>query len=160
MEAAGWLDDEQQRVWRTLLDVHARLVARLDAELEAAHDISLADYEVLVHLSEAPDCGLRMAELADRLTVSPSGLTRRLDGLVREGMVLRRPCPSDRRGALAVISPAGRARLEHAAPTHAAGVRRYLVDLLPRRDLLALDRDLDVISGALDDERRLPAAAS
>ncbi len=159
MDEAKWLDAEEQRIWRQLIGVHARLIGRLDAELQAAHGISLADYEVLVLLSEAPDSGLRMAELADRLTVSPSGLTRRLDGLVRDGMVVRRPCPSDRRGTLAVISPAGRSRLEDAAPTHVAGVRRYLTDRLDRPDLRALARVLDLIAEALDEDRRAPAGS-
>jgi len=150
VDDARWLDATEQQVWRKLLNVHARLIGRLDAELHAAHGISLADYEVLVHLSEAPDAGLRMAQLADRLVVSPSGLTRRLDGLVRDGIVVRVPCPSDRRGSMAVLSPAGRVLLERAAPIHVAGVRRYLIDRLDRPDLVGLGRDLDIIAEALD----------
>src|SRR5262245_16025581 len=130
--AGPWLDAEQQEAWRTLLRVHGRLLARLDAELQADHAISLPDYEVLVHLSEAPARQLRMAELADRLLLSPSGLTRRLDGLVRDGLVERLACPSDRRGSLAALTQTGLDRLEKAAPTHVAGVRRYVIDRLDR----------------------------
>jgi DNA-binding MarR family transcriptional regulator len=147
----SWLDAEEQQAWRTFINVHGRLLAQLDAELEGAHELSLPDYEVLVHLSEAPEHSLRMAELADRLLLSPSGLTRRLDGLVREGLVERRACPSDRRGTLAVLTSAGMARLEEAAPTHAAGVRRYMIDPLSRDELLRLASSLGRIDRALDD---------
>jgi DNA-binding MarR family transcriptional regulator len=133
-----------------MVAVHARLVARLDADLQAAHKISLRDYEVLVQLSEASDSALRMAELADRLFVSPSGLTRRLDGLVRDGYVKRQACLSDRRGTLAVLSPAGYDILKQAAPTHVAGVRRYVFDPVERKQLYQLSNSLRSINSALD----------
>lgn len=153
------LKSVEQQAWRTLIAVHSRLVGRLDAELQAAHGISLPDFEVLLHLAEAPGEALRMAELAERLVVSPSGLTRRLDGLVRDGLVERRACSSDRRGSLAVLSPAGRATLQRAEPTHLAGVRRYVVEPLQHEDLLALTNRLRLIGGALDANGRRPAAA-
>jgi DNA-binding MarR family transcriptional regulator len=152
VEDGSWLDDQQQRAWRTLINVHGRLLSQLDAELEGAHDLSLPDYEVLVHLSEAPGVSLRMAELAERLLLSPSGLTRRLDGLVREGLVERRACPSDRRGTLAVLTSAGLERLKEAAPTHVAGVRRYVIDPLSRDQLIEFTRSLDRIDQALHDD--------
>jgi DNA-binding MarR family transcriptional regulator len=151
-----WLDESEQRVWRTVINVHARLLARLDAELQETHGLTLADYEVLVHLSESPGRELRMAELAGRLLLSPSGVTRRLDGLVRVGLVERRSCPSDRRGSFAVLTPAGLARLEEAAPTHVAGVRRYIIEAMSRRQLLEFGESLDEIGRRLgcgrDDE--------
>jgi DNA-binding MarR family transcriptional regulator len=140
-----WLDESEQRVWRTLINVHTRLLARLDAELQETHGLTMADYEVLVHLSEAPGRSLRMAELAQRLLLSPSGVTRRLDGLVRDGMVERRSCPSDRRGSLAVLTGAGLARLADAAPTHVAGVRAYVIEAMNREELLALGESLGAI---------------
>src|ERR1700737_1635062 len=103
-----WLDDEEQLAWRTMVHVNGRLPAPLHAQLQRAHSITLPDYELLVHLSEAPNQALRMTDLADMLLLSPSGLTRRLDGLVRDGSVERRACPSDRRGMLAVLTPKGR----------------------------------------------------
>jgi DNA-binding MarR family transcriptional regulator len=93
---------------------------------------------VLVQLSEAEGGHMRMSELADRLLLSPSGLTRRLDGLVRAGLVDRARCPTDRRGAFAVLTDAGRARLEQAAPDHVEQVRRHFVNRLTRRELEAL----------------------
>jgi DNA-binding MarR family transcriptional regulator len=149
VDETRWLDDDEQRLWRAWLRVHTRLVVRLDAELQAAHGLTFSDYEVLVNLSEAPERSVRMAELAERLRLSPSGLTRRLDGLVHEGMVVRRKCPSDGRGSLATLTEAGMARLQEAAPTHVAGVRRYFVDPLngaQRQELLGA---LEVIEGEL-----------
>ncbi|HEX3541298.1 MAG TPA: MarR family transcriptional regulator [Acidimicrobiales bacterium] len=147
--APTWLSEEEQTVWRMMLAVHSRLLGRLDAELQAAHAISLNDYEVLVHLSEADGFALRMAELADRLVVSPSGLTRRLDGLVRDGLVERRACISDRRGMLAVLSPAGRKVLKEAAPTHIAGVRRLVFEPLDRKHARQLSESLMAIRDGL-----------
>jgi DNA-binding MarR family transcriptional regulator len=130
-----WLDEREMRAWRTLVTKTAALRAVLDAELEARHGISLADYEVLVVLSEAPERRLRMAALACGLHLSPSGLTRRIDALVRRGWVERQRCPSDRRSFFAVLTPEGLAALTAAAPTHLEGVRAHFVDRLSRRQL-------------------------
>ena len=78
-----------------------------------------------------------MSELADRLHLSPSGITRRIDGLVKSGLVERRPCPSDRRGSNAVLTPLGLKTLRTAAPTHVRGVREHFVDRLDERALAA-----------------------
>lgn len=149
MNPIEWLAPEQQRAWRTLVEVNARLRAHLDVELLGGHGIGLGDYEVLVVLSEAPAYHLRMSELAERLLLSPSGATRRLDGLVRRGLVERAVCPSDRRGTLAVLTPAGRKVLEAAAPTHVAGVRRYVIDVLSAAQLRALAGALERVGEAL-----------
>ncbi|MDQ6613532.1 MAG: MarR family transcriptional regulator [Actinomycetota bacterium] len=152
--SAEWLSDNEQTAWRTMVSVYARLVSRLDAELQAAHAISLRDYEVLVHLSEADGAALRMADLADRLVVSPSGLTRRLDGLVRDGLVKRQACLSDRRGTLAVLSEAGWAALEESAPTHAAGVKRYVFRLLDQDQVGQMTSNLRLMGAALESSSR------
>jgi len=141
-----WLDDVEMHAWRSLLRAHARLLARLDAELQASQGMSVTDYGVLVQLSEEEDGRMRMSELADRLLLSPSGLTRRLDGLVAAGMVERHRCPTDRRGAFAVLTPAGHARLQAAAPDHVEQVRRHFVDRLSRKQLEALADALDKVT--------------
>jgi DNA-binding MarR family transcriptional regulator len=133
-----WLDDLEMQAWRSLLSAHSRLMARLDAELQASQGMSVSDYGVLVQLSEADEGRMRMSELAERLLLSPSGLTRRLDGLVRAGLVDRARCPTDRRGAFAVLTAAGRSRLQAAAPDHVDQVRRHFVDRLTRAQLEAL----------------------
>lgn len=148
-ESGVWLNDGEQLTWRHLLAVRQRFEERLDQELKAAHGLSLGDYAVLVHLSEAPEQALRMSELADELVLSRSGLTRRVDGLVREGLVVRRACPVDGRGSFAQLTDAGAARLSQAAPTHVCGVRRYLIDALGPERLRALARGLDAIDDAL-----------
>lgn len=144
MTATAWLDETEMQAWTSFLRASIRLLERLDAELEG-HRLSLADYEILVHLSAEPSGELRMTELAARTLVSRSGLTRRLDRLVEAGLVSRRTCPTDRRGVLAVLQPAGRARLEAAAPTHVDGVRRHFISPLRGQDLTALARALDAV---------------
>lgn len=144
--ATPWLDDVEMHAWRSLLRAHARLLARLDADLQASQGISVTDYGVLVQLSEGEDGRMRMSELAERLLLSPSGLTRRLDGLVAAGMVERHRCPTDRRGAFAVLTPAGQARLQAAAPDHVEQVRRHFVDRLSRKQLVALGDALDKVT--------------
>jgi len=154
----AWLSQQEQDIWRVMVAVHTRLVARMDAELISRHGISLRDYEVLVQLSEADEAKLRMAELAERLFVSPSGLTRRLDGLVRSGYVKRQVCLSDRRGMLAVLSTSGWEIMRQAAPTHLASVRRYVFDPLEGRQLYQLSETLRAMSGALEPDTRPRAA--
>jgi DNA-binding MarR family transcriptional regulator len=145
---APWLDDTEMRAWRSLLGAHRRVLQRLDADLLAAQELSVADYGVLVELSEAPDCRMRMSELAERMLLSPSGLTRRLDTMVAAGLVERLRCPTDRRGAYAVLTAAGRVRLEQAAPDHVEQVRRHFVERLSRTQLVALADALEAVCEA------------
>jgi DNA-binding MarR family transcriptional regulator len=154
-----WLSDTEQQSWRTLIDVTTGVLATLDAELRAEHGLSLGEYEVLARLSEAPEHSLRMTDLAGHLRLSPSGITRRIDGLVRSGLVERQQCPSDRRGSNAVLTDAGLRRLQDAAPTHVRGVRAHFVDQLSARDLTHLasalsniDVDATRAAGGCDDE--------
>ena len=130
--------------WHAFLRASIRLMDRLDAEL-ASHGLSLADYEILVHLADEDSGELRMTELAARTLVSRSGLTRRLDRLVDSGLVARRNCPTDRRGVFAVLTEDGRRRLQGAAPTHVEGVRRHFISQLEGQDLEALTASLDAV---------------
>jgi DNA-binding MarR family transcriptional regulator len=157
VESAPWLDELEMRTWRELLRAHSCLMARLDRELEAEHGMSLADYEVLAVLSSLPDERMRMSELAHRVRISPSALTRRLDRLVGRGWVARERCPQDARGAFAVLTGEGRRRLEAAAPTHVRGVRSHLVDRLSRAQLEGLAQSLAVVPE--DDREARPAPA-
>jgi DNA-binding MarR family transcriptional regulator len=108
--------------WESLLRAHASLVRDLDAELQATHAMSLGDYDVLVTLANAPGGRMRMRELADRVILSRSGVTRRIDRLVSSGLVCRERALDDGRSIDAVLTDAGRARLREAAPTHLEGV--------------------------------------
>ena len=93
--------------WRGFLRVHSALTKQLDAELEAAHGLSLSSYEVLLFLADSPEGRVRMSELADSVLLSRSGLTRLVDRLERDGLVRRESCPSDLRGFNAVITDEG-----------------------------------------------------
>ena len=141
-----WLDPQEMAAWRAFVDASAAVMARTEADLLAAHGISAGEYAVLVHLSEAEGGGARMCDLAGSLHLSPSGLTRRIDAMVRAGLVAREPAPEDRRVMRAVLTPAGRALLEEAAPDHVASVRRHFVGQLSRPQLEALAAAL----GSLD----------
>jgi DNA-binding MarR family transcriptional regulator len=121
------LAPEQEAAWRGFLRVHAALIRELDAELDAAHDLPLSSYDVLLQLAEAPDRRLRMSDLAGSVLISPSGLTRLVDRLEREGLVERHRCTSDHRGTFAALTEQGLARLREAAATHLDGVRRLFV---------------------------------
>jgi DNA-binding MarR family transcriptional regulator len=150
MAETPWLDDLEMRAWRSLLRAHTRLLARLDADLQCTQGMSVTDYGVLVNLSEEEGGRMRMSELADRLLLSPSGLTRRLDGLVSTGLVERTRCPTDRRGAYAVLTAAGWARLRRAAPDHVGQVRRHFVDRLSREQLALLADALEEVSSGVE----------
>ena len=135
--ATTWLTTEEMTAWRTYIETYSDLIAAIEHDL-AEHDLTLGDYQVFVYLSEAPDRSMRMCDLADRLQLSPSGLTRRLDGLVKAGFVTREPSVDDRRVMLATLTPAGFAALEKAAPDHVASVRRHIFDHLDGDQVEAL----------------------
>lgn len=142
-----WLSDSEMRAWLELLRAHAELINRLDRELESGHGLSLAEYEVLAFLSEAPERRLRPSELARRVVISPSALTRRIDRLEKRGLVCREPCPHDARGAYAVLCARGYEQLVAAAPTHVRGVRAYFVDRLAPAQLQSLAEALAAVPG-------------
>jgi DNA-binding MarR family transcriptional regulator len=121
------LSPEELGAWRGLLRVHSALVKALDAELLGGHDLPLTSYEVLINLQAAPGKRRRMAELADGVLLSRSGMTRLVDRLEREGLLVRDACVSDGRGTFAVLTEKGEALLTEARRTHLDGVReRFL----------------------------------
>lgn len=140
-----WLDDQQQRDWRRYLLGSLMLTERLDRDLRQNHDLSLAEYEVLVRLSEADERSLRMAELAEFSNQSRSRLSHTVDRLQKDGLVVRHHCDVDRRGVWARLTGAGFARLEQAAYTHVAGVREYLVEKVGPADFSALGRAFQAV---------------
>jgi DNA-binding MarR family transcriptional regulator len=129
--------------WRAFLGAHARVTRSLEAELQSEQQLSLAEYDVLVQLAEAPGQSLRMAELADSVLLSRSGVTRLVDRLVRGGYLSREATPDDLRGRSAVLTSAGLERLRRAAPTHLRGVRQYVTDRLSAPELEALRQLMD-----------------
>lgn len=141
MTGTRWLDDDEQATWRAYLLATHLLDEALDRQLQRDAALPHAYYAILVALSEAPDQALRMTELAQLLRHSPSRTTHAIASLERAGHVERRRCPSDGRGQFAVLTPAGRAALEAAAPGHVDEVRRLVFDRL-RPDQLEALRDV------------------
>lgn len=120
-----FLDRERERAWRAVLKGQALLMARLDTDLRTRAGMSLSEYDVLVQLSEAPDRKLPMAELANAVVFSRSGLTRMIDSMERRSLVTREHSRTDRRSWFAVITADGQAALRSAWQVHGAGVRDH-----------------------------------
>jgi DNA-binding MarR family transcriptional regulator len=150
--ATRWLDDREMFAWRTFIDVSARLDLALEQDL-APLGLAQGDYQVLVVLSEAPEHRMRMCDLAGLLQLSPSGLTRRLDGLVRDGLVTRAASDTDRRVMLAVLTEAGLDTLAAAAPHHVESVRTRVLDRLSDAQIDQLAAIFTAIGDGLDMER-------
>ncbi len=123
-----WLTASQQRAWRGYQAVQAQLSAQLNRQLQADSGLSLADYEVLVGLSEAPEGRLRVYELAQALQWEQSRLSHHLARMQARGLVSRRVCRDDRRGSYALVTAAGRRAIEEAAPGHVETVQRLFFD--------------------------------
>jgi DNA-binding MarR family transcriptional regulator len=148
-----WLTEEEQRAWRGLLRMTSQLNARMNRQLLQDYGVSLADYDVLVVLSEAPEGRLRVFEVADALAWEQSRVSHQLARMQRRGLVAREGCASDARGAFAVLVEAGRAAIERAAPAHVETVRQLVFDGLTHDQLTALT---EITNGVLD---RLAATA-
>ncbi len=125
-----WLDDDEQRAWRTYLFAVQRVDAALDRQLQRDAGMGHTQYAILTVLVDAGVDGLRMSELAHQLRFSPSRLAHAVSGLERAGWVERHECPTDRRGLIAAVTPAGAAAQRDAAPGHVALVRELLFDHL------------------------------
>ncbi len=133
-----WLTEDEQLSWRAWLSASLLLQDRLNSDLQAQHGLSMADYEILVRLSEAPDRRLRMSTLAETTLSSRSRLSHQIDRMEKAGLVERQSCADDRRGAFAVLTDVGWNTLVAAAPDHVASVREHLVDRLSAREFAAL----------------------
>jgi DNA-binding MarR family transcriptional regulator len=139
--------DWRVAVWRSFLRAHAVVLGELERELERDADMPLAWYDVLLTLAQAPGRRLRMAELADRVLLSRSGLTRLVDRIEKAGLVRREPSQDDARGTYTVLQPHGLRRLREAVPVHLAGIQRHWLahfDDDELRTLGALLRRIDV----------------
>jgi DNA-binding MarR family transcriptional regulator len=144
-----WLTDREMAACRSFIETHGDLVSALERDL-ADHDLAVGDYQVLVYLSEADDHAMRMCDLAERLQLSPSGLTRRLDGLVKAGYVAREASTEDRRVMMANLTPDGWSALRKTAPHHVASVRRRVFDHLDDAQVDALASIFTAIGKGLE----------
>ncbi|MCP4435043.1 MAG: winged helix-turn-helix transcriptional regulator [Actinomycetia bacterium] len=136
------MTDQTGNAWPALLDAQGRIADRLDRDLIDQADITLAEFEVLDHLAGSAEHTVRMNELAEHVRLSPSGLTRRFDTLVRRGWVTREPCDDDRRGINARLTTDGLAKHALAVGVHDAGVSTYMLDNLDEHEAECLTRVL------------------
>jgi DNA-binding MarR family transcriptional regulator len=149
MSMSRWLTEEEQRAWRGLLRMTSQLSARMNRQLQDEYGISLADYEVLVPLSEAPAGRLRVFEIADALAWEQSRVSHQLARMRRRGLIAREECQADARGAFVALSQAGRAAIERAAPAHVEMVRQLVFDELSPDQVTALTEVTSHVLGRL-----------
>lgn len=147
-----WLDDDEQRVWRSWLDVSRLVNERLGRQLADDSNLTLAEYEILVQLSEAPERRLRMSELAVLAVHSRSRLTHTVNRLQERGLVRRQDCPEDRRGVLCVLLDEGFRVLHEAACLHVEAVRQAMFDPLGPEDVATLGAIMDRLRATLRGE--------
>ena len=155
------LTPDEELAWRALARAVLVIPRVLDGELLQSQGLSLTEYSVLMNLSEQPGRSLRMSELANVVSISVSGLTRVVERLARQGLVERVKADTDGRGQLAVLTPAGFARLEKAYPAHLASVRKHVMDHLANIDLVAFTESMARIAEAEKGPpvRRIPPAS-
>src|SRR5947209_9928751 len=138
VDSPRWLEQREQVAWRAYLDMTARLTARLNREMQEQCGISIADFSVLVQLSEHVDARMRVLELARAIGWEKSRLSHQLTRMQQRGLIDRSNCNEDRRGAFVVMTDQGRATVEAAAPRHVEAVRRYVFDELSPAQVEAL----------------------
>jgi DNA-binding MarR family transcriptional regulator len=156
--------DPRLAPWRAFLLAHARVSRRLDEELRIEHDLSIAEYDTLLTLAMAPRRRMRMGPLAEQVVLSKSGVTRLIDRLVSDELVERSACLADARGAEAVLTDRGLARLREASPTHLRGISEHFLDMLEGADLEVIERTMTAVArragpGAIDRVRCAPDGA-
>jgi len=135
-----WLNDKEMRAWRSYIVGSAMLECRLHRELQDGHGLALADYEILVRLSEQPERRMRMSQLATEVASSKSRVSHQVARLEAAGLVQRGECPSDGRGVFAHLTEKGWDLLQRSAPTHVQGVREHLIDLMSTEEQEVLAR--------------------
>lgn len=132
--------DQRLGVWETYLRGHTGVMRALERELQESHQLSIAEYDVLLHVYSAPNRRLRLGELACAVLFSTGGLSRLLDRMERAGLVTRERAPGDRRGVYAVLTEEGASRLRAARETHLAGIQRHFSALLREDEIEPVGR--------------------
>ena len=138
--------DPRLAPWRAFLLAHARVSRRLDEELRLEHDLSIAEYDTLLTLALAPGRRMRMGPLAERVILSKSGATRLVDRLASDQLVERSTCLADARGAEAVLTERGLARLRQASPTHLRGISEHFLSVLEEPDREVIERCMSAVA--------------
>ena len=143
------LDDPRFTAFGLFAEAYAGLTARFAAQLEE-HRLSAVEFEVLLRLARSPGRRLRMTDLAGQTSLSTSGVTRVVDRMDRDGLVRREACPSDRRSSYAVITEAGRVRLDEVLPGHLALVQQWFIGQLTPEQLADMLDSLRTIRDAVN----------
>jgi DNA-binding MarR family transcriptional regulator len=143
-----WLSASEMKAWRRYIIASRRLLEALDFDL-GHHELSMADYEVLAQLSDAPDRKMRMSELAEMAMLSRSRLSHRIKVMEKAGWVKREPCPIDKRGYFAVMTAKGWKAIVAAAPDHVESVRSRFIDHLTKEDQRVLSEIFERITDSL-----------
>jgi DNA-binding MarR family transcriptional regulator len=141
------LTDTELRAWQGLVHAHHEVTERLDADLREEHGLSFGAYDVLLRLARAPGRSLRMSDLAERVWLSPSGLTRKIDRLELQGLVERDRFEGDARVMLARLTDRGRQVLRGAARTHLLGIREHFTGRLTETQLRNVASALETVVG-------------
>ena len=136
------------RAFINFLRAHAAVTRQLDRELVADHGLTINDYEVLLHISRAPERMMRRVDLAKRVVLTPSGITRLLDGLQRSGLVCKASCDSDARVVYAKLTDAGAKRLAAASTMHLESIRELFCAHFEAEELEQLASLLARLGGA------------
>lgn len=150
-------DTAALRAWTRLLRAHAASTRLLSAGLQAEHGLTINDYEALWVLSQAEGGRMRRVDLARSLLLTPSGVTRLLEGLEAAGLVRKAVCPSDLRVTYAELTDAGRAKLQAASSAHLRSVRALFEEHLSGEEIELLAHVLGKLPGVAEDEGRCPA---
>lgn len=143
--ATKWLNPAEMAAWRTYIETSGDLLRAIEKDL-APYGLDRGDYQLLAMLSEAPDQRLRMCDLADSLRLTRSGLTRRMDGVLKKKLVTRVQSEEDGRAAYASLTPKGFDLLKQVAPEHLESVRRLMIDLLSPSEIKAIASAFSKIS--------------
>jgi len=149
-----WLTPEQQRTWRTYLQVSTLLPAYLARQLQRDSGLSLPEYEVLVQLSEAPGNRMRPYKLCEALNWEQSRLSHQLSRMEKRGLVAREDCAADGRGAEVILRDEGADSIRSAAPGHVAAVREVIFSRLTDSERVAFERTCATIVSALIDQQQ------
>lgn len=150
MAKTRWLSASEQQAWRAYLEATTLLFDALDRQLQRDAGIPHAYYEILVRLSEAELRSMRMSELADATRSSRSRLSHAVARLEERGWLERVECATDKRGQVAVLTDAGFAALEDAAPGHVETVRKHVIDQLTPEQIDQLTQISVAITDALE----------
>lgn len=148
-EEPQWLDDEEQRIWRSYVHATTLLEDHLDRQLQRDAGMPHIYYGLLVALAEAPDRRLRMTELAMKAKITRSRLSHAIARLERNGWVRREDCPDDRRGQFAVLTEPGLEMLRGAAPGHVRAVRNAVFDRLTPEQQKSLGEIMQIVAEGL-----------